>query len=53
MALATPEEYDAMALVELEAAAVAETLAEKKQRLNQASQLATLAELAREQLVSS
>jgi hypothetical protein len=48
MALASPEEYDNLALVELEAASAAIDLIEKKRRLNQASQFATLAELGRE-----
>ncbi|HEX8413793.1 MAG TPA: hypothetical protein VF637_07890 [Sphingomicrobium sp.] len=48
MALATPETYDTLALAELEAASATDDLAEKKRRLNQASALATLAELVRE-----
>ena len=48
MAIATPEEYDNLALAELEAAAATHDPAEKKRRLNAASALATLAELARE-----
>lgn len=44
----TPEQYDELALRELEAAAATDMLAEKKLRLNQAASFVTLAQLARE-----
>lgn len=53
MGLLSPEEYDKLALAELEAAAAATDRSEKKGRLNQASALATLAELVRQRGRSS
>jgi hypothetical protein len=48
MGISSPEDYDDLALIELEAAAAVDDPAEKKRRLNQASAFATLAELSRE-----
>lgn len=48
MALFSADDYDQLALHELNAAAATDDPIEKKRRLNEASKLATLAELARE-----